>query len=128
METLENTQTQELKDFSKLLQENGFTVIVSAKHPFKWLYFEKDGKLGTVSPSHYSGFDFSTVHKPCNAAGTGYGISQDSELSVALANDSLAMGWKDRPVSSEVVKYKNAQDFIKRNAWAEYYILESEVA
>jgi len=118
--TTETDKTQELQDFAKLLQDNGFTVIVSAKHPFEWLYFEKGGKLGTVSRSYYSGFNFATVHKPCAAHGTGYGIAQDSELTLQNATDSLAYaGWGNPTLN----KYKDTQDFIKNNAWAEYYIL-----
>jgi hypothetical protein len=109
-----------LKAFARTLQSNGFNVIVSRKHPFKWLYFEKDGKLGTVSESHFSGFNFATVHKPCQDHGTGYGIIQEGELTIRNANDSLAYaGWG----TPKLEKYKGAEDFIQRNAWAEYYIL-----
>ncbi len=124
-QTIEQTTSDQLKDFAKLLQRNGFQVIISKTHPFKWMYFEKDGKLGTVSPSHYSGFNFGTVNKPSTTHGTGYSVTQDSELRLRFALDSLAfVGWGS---GQGVEKYKDAQDFIKRNAWAEYYILESEV-
>ncbi len=121
-QTAEQTTADQLKDFAKLLQNNGFQVIISQKHPFKWMYFEKDGKLGTVSPSHYSGFNFATVNKPSHTHGTGYGITTDSDLTLQFALDSLALvGWG---TGRGVEKYKDAQDFIKLNAWAEYYILE----
>ena len=47
-----------LKEFAQQLKDNGFTVLVSAKHPFEWLHFEKDGKFGTVSPDHFYNFNF----------------------------------------------------------------------
>ncbi len=123
-QTIEQTNAEQLKDFAKLLQANGFQVIISRKHPFKWMYFEKDGKLGTVSPGDFYGFNFATVNKPSTTHGTGYSITQDSELSLQSALDSLAfVGWGS---GQGVEKYKDAQDFIKRNAWAEYYVLESE--
>ncbi len=123
-QTAEQTTADQLKDFAKLLQNNGFQVIISRKHPFKWMYFEKDGKLGTVSPSDFYGFNFGTVNKPSHTHGTGYSITRESELSLQSAVDSLALvGWGN---GAGVEKYKGAQDFIKRNAWAEYYILEGE--
>jgi len=124
-QTEPQTKEQQLKDFARLLQSNGFQVIISRKHPFKWMYFEKDGNLGTVNPSYYSGFNFATVNKPSHTHGTGYSITRDSELNLQSALDSLAfVGWGS---GQGVEKYKDAQDFTKRNAWAEYYILEVEV-
>ncbi len=121
-QTIEQTTAEQLKDFARLLQSNGFQVLISRKHPFKWMYFEKDGKLGTVSPSHYSGFNFATVNKPSHTHGTGYGITTDGELNLRSALNSLAfVGWG---TGEGVEKYKDVSDFIKRNAWAEYYILE----
>ena len=125
MKTQTDERTQELRDFAEVLQENGFTVVVSAKYPFQWLYFEKDGRLGKVSRSSYFGFNFGTVHKPCQACGTGYSITQQAELSIENAQDSLvnAPTWAKSRDMDKIRKYKNAQDFIKNNQWAEYYIL-----
>lgn len=124
-ETLEKTEA--LKDYAKLLQDNGFRVIVSRKHPFEWMFFEKDGKLGTVSPDYFWGFDFATVNKPSHTHGTGYSIAQRADLTVENAQNCLVLvGWGS---SEGVQKYTGAEDFIKNNQWADYYILpESEVA
>ena len=75
--TKKQQQVNDLTEYANLLQQNGFTVIVSKKHPFEWIYFEKDGKIGTVSPGNFYGLNFSSVHKPCRECGTGFSTDRE---------------------------------------------------
>ena len=125
--TKKQTQIKELTEFAQLLKDNGFTVLVSAKHPFEWLFFYKNGKFGTVGPDHFFNFNFGTVHKPCRECGTGYGTDRETGLTIENANNALifAPGWATPSDKKAIVKYKTIEEFINstHNQWAEYYIL-----
>ena len=120
LKAAEKQSVRDLRDFAAELQSNGFKVIISEKYPFQWLYFEKNGKLGTVQPNYFSGFDFATVRKPSHEHGTGSIIEQMAELSVTRAEDCLLSGGGGE-------QYKDAQQFIDKNPWAQYSILGEEV-
>lgn len=130
METLKTKKQQSIEDLTKfadLLKANGFTVIVSKKHSFEWLYFEKNNKIGTVSPDGFYNFNFGSVHKPCKECGTGFRIATKTELTLKAANDTLIDGcphWASKTDREAVRKYKDVQEFIthSNNKWAEYYI------
>jgi hypothetical protein len=123
-QTKSQKQTADLKDFAKLLKDNGFTVLVSATHPFKWLHFEKYGKFGTVQPDELTGlFNFSTDCKPNKECGTGFQTGAEVELNITHALNAL-----NSPAWSSNYKrfyYEDVNDFINStcNKWAEYYIL-----
>lgn len=127
-----NTQTirkeqsiNDLKQFAELLKNNGFTVIVSKRHPFKWLYFEKDGKIGTMSRDGFTGFRFATVHKPCRQCGTGFSIGSDCftpSIEMALESLCFAPAWAKAKDTAAIRKYKDIEEFINLNKWADYYI------
>ena len=114
-----------LKEFAQQLKDNGFTVLVSAKHPFEWLHFEKDGKFGTVSPDHFYNFNFGSVHKPCKECGTGFGTDREVELSIKHAQNSLGTPYWGKIYGKYIKHYDSVNDFITsiHNKWAEYYIL-----
>lgn len=118
---------KELYEFGTLLKENGFTVIVSKNHPFEWLFFEKSGKFGTVSPASFFGYNFGTVHKPSRECGTGYGTDREVDLTIGSAEIALqhAAHWADREQTKVIQKYSSIEEFINSsiNRWAEYYIL-----
>lgn len=124
--TKEQIQKSELKSFADLLKSNGFTVIVSAKHPFKWLFFEKDGQLGTVGANYFGGYDFTTVHHGCRECGTGFGVTEMSDLTIENANKCfvIAPNWATKRDRAAIRKYKDVDSFINNisNKWAEYYI------
>lgn len=117
----------DLTTFATELKDNGFTVLVSAKHPFKWLYFEKDGKFGEVSPDGYLCYNYGTVHKPCRECGTGYGMARNTGLNLKDAADCLifAPNWATTKEREAIRKYTSIDDFINssHNKWAEYYTL-----
>jgi hypothetical protein len=125
--TKEQVQISELKEFAQELKDNGFTVLVSKKHPFKWLYFYKDGLFGNVNANHFFLYDFDTVHKPCRECGTGFGMIQNDALTIENANKSLSFApqWAKRSQLNAIRKYTSIEDFINstHNQWAEYYIL-----
>jgi len=133
MSTLETAPTKkqivfsELTEFANELKAAGFNVLVSAKHPFEWLHFEKDGKFGTVSPNGFFSYNFSTVHKPCKECGTGYGMERDTNLTVKYAANCLifAPNWAASKDMAAIKKYSSIEDFINstHNKWAEYYTL-----
>lgn len=126
--TRKQQQVKDLTEYANLLKLNGFTVLVSKEHPFEWLYFEKDGKIGSVSRNHFFGFNFGTVHKPCQECGTGFGIDREV-IKPTFKNADAALihspNWASSSQRKAVVKYKDVNDFINspHNKWAEYYIL-----
>lgn len=121
----ENTITQ-MKEFATKLKESGFTVLISKKHPFEWLHYEKNGNFGTVNPSYSFNFNFGTIHKPCRECGTGFSTDRERELTIENATNSLHIpGWANRKDLEAVKQYKSVNEFISHsnNKWAEYYIL-----
>ena len=126
--TKKQQQVNDLTEYANLLQQNGFTVIVSKKHPFEWIYFEKDGKIGTVSPGNFYGLNFSSVHKPCRECGTGFSTDREvTEPTIKHAENTLlhSPNWATPYQRKAVIKYKDVNDFISstNNKWAEYYIM-----
>ena len=115
---------QKLKEFAEVLKLNGFTVLVSEAHPFKWLYFEKNGKFGYVGQSHYGGFDFNNTHKPSSHFGTAFGVAEMVELNLHFAEKALHIPFEFNYAIGKVEHYKSADDFINAsmNRWAKYYI------
>jgi len=124
--TKKQIHTEQLTAFADELRGAGFTVLVSALHPFEWLHFEKDGKFGTVGPDGFYNYNFGTVHKPCRECGTGYGMARETNLTIEHATGCLiyAPGWATSSDVKAIRKYKDVQEFINstHNKWAEYYI------
>lgn len=124
--TKKQIQLEELTSFAQLLKDNGFAVLVSAKHPFEWLYFFKDGKFGTVSPDYFYSFNFGTVHKPCRECGTGFGTDREADLTIENAEKALIHhpNWALPSDIKAIRKYNSVYEFINstNNKWAEYYI------
>jgi len=126
-ETTKQYNFRLLSEFANTLKDAGFTVIVSKNHPFEWLHFSKDDKIGTVGPNVFYSFNFGTVHKPCRGCGTGYGTGQAVELTVENAEHALIHhpNWASLNDIKAIRKYKDVNDFISHtnNKWAEYYTL-----
>ena len=121
--TKKQRQVKDLTEFAQILKDNGFAVLVSAKHPFEWLHICKGGKFGYVQANYYGGFDFSTVYKPCKNHGSGAGVLDMVDLTIANAEKSLYNPhWNYSP---DIKQYKDVDSFINatENKWAEYYIL-----
>lgn len=122
-------QRTELEQFAQELKKAGFTVMVSAKHPFKWLFFALGDNIGEVSAGNFFGFNFGTVHKPCRECGTGFQIGErEGPLTIGTAKEAaltFAPNWAGSNDRAAVVKYSSVQEFINHssNKWAEYYTL-----
>lgn len=94
------TPTEELIQQAK---REGFTVYAPEKLT-TYFYIVKDEKIGYCQHDRISGPKYSTVHKACKHAGTGYEAKNMAEAishRPTWAND-------DAPVT----KYKNAADFL----------------
>ena len=113
-----------LKEFAQLLKDNGFTVLIDNKYPFRWVYFEKGGRFGDVQDSFYSGFNFGSIHKPCKSHGTGLQTDSNVGLSIESATHALnARGWHHDP---EIKHYQNVDEFIRlknKDEVSEFYVL-----
>ena len=118
--------TEQLEKFAHELKENGFTVFVDRKHPFYWLYFMKDNKFGDVQQHPLDhGFNFGSVHFPCERWGTGLRTATNVLLNISHAYDAInKAGWNT--YLEGLKSYKTVEDFLKqkeREKFGEYYIL-----
>ena len=101
----EIVKTQELKEFIKVLKENGFKVYAPKKMS-TYCHFVKNGNIGYVERGDF-GFNFSSVHKPNKGCGTGYSIHRDVyEPTIKKAEDCFC-------VQLNVKKYKDWEDYLK---------------
>lgn len=116
--TRKQVQMEALMNFSKELMANVFTVILSARHPFEWMYFSKDGAIGYVQPDYFFDFSFSTVHKPSRKHGTGINVGEHLDLTIENANKALANtpGWYSRK-SNGIQKYSGLEDFMSHSGY-----------
>lgn len=75
--TLNITKYQDMNDFAALLLQYGYTIIANVK-PSSYFHFFKDGAMGYIQDEYLGGgVSFSSDHKPCKHAGTGYSILQN---------------------------------------------------
>ena len=94
------TPTEELMQEAK---RQGFTVY-APENLTTYFYITKGGQIGYCQHDRITGPKFSTVHKPCKHAGTGY----------EAANMNEAISHRPCWASSDepVTKYKNTADFL----------------
>jgi hypothetical protein len=111
---------QMLRDYRRLLLDNGFTIVDIEDVPDQF-YFWKGDRVGTVWSNYFSGFNFSTVHKPCRGCGTGYGIIENTlDLSVFNANETI----NSRPTwAGKPEYYSGPEDYVKRQDVLRYTII-----
>lgn len=126
--TQKQQQISELLKFANELKNNGFIVLIPNRdQESSWIKFFKDGYFGSIECDRFGGFNFSTVHKPCKECGTGYGIEQNTNLTIENANKCLikAPKWATFPDVRAIKQYKNVEDFINstHNKWAKYSVL-----
>lgn len=117
------TKIPELDSFAMELKANGFTVIVT-ENPSTWITFFKNGHIGYVEKGYFSEYNFSTVHKPSAANGTGFRVLEMAELTIKNANCALEMPTWARNID-KILYYSTPEEFInaRANQWAKYYIL-----
>lgn len=121
-------KTEEIIKFAQTLKDNYFTVIVpNREEQSTWFFFFKDGYFGNVGCEYFSGYHFSTVHRPCTECGTGFGIEKEAALTIENANKCLMTypNWATDKQRKAVRSYKDPVDFINatNNKWANYSIL-----
>lgn len=107
--TRREQQIHDISNFAKLLKDNGFTVLISTNHPFEWLYFIKEHKIGYVQPDDFCNYNFTSIHKPCIDYGRGFRTATQTALTLNNAIDALnKKGWW---YSAEF--YKDIHEFTK---------------
>lgn len=69
-----------MNEFINELKQNGFKVYTSdTKEEVSYINFVKDNKIGYCQISQWGQYSFSTVHKPCREAGTGFNVYDETE-------------------------------------------------
>ena len=118
----ESIKTKELKEFIKILKKNDFKVYAPKKIT-TYCHFVKNNNIGYVERTD-SGFNFSSVHKPNNRCGTGYGIFRE-EYSPTISHAERCFIYKPNwaSVNDIVEKYKSWDDYISNsiNQIIKYY-------
>lgn len=94
------TPTEKLIKEAKL---QGFTVY-APETLTTYFYITKDDRIGYCQHDRTTGPKFSTVHKPCKHAGTGY---EAATMDEAISHRPH---WASN--DAPVTKYKNAGDFL----------------
>lgn len=108
------TKIEELNSFAKELHDNGFVIIVPKK-PSTWFKAFKDGAFIYVQKAYFSGFDFSTVHKPSRENGTGHGVIQMGELTMENAKKAEFYSRNGQNIHnrSKISYYSSVEDYFK---------------
>jgi hypothetical protein len=72
------TKYNELNEFAALLLSEGYEIIYPNKLS-SYFHFFKNGGMGYVQYEQMGGVSFSSEHKPCKEAGTGYSTGRHLE-------------------------------------------------
>lgn len=112
-----------MNEFINELKDNGFSVYTSdTKEKPNYISFVKDDKIGYCQIDNFGHWSFSTVHKPCREAGTGFNVV--NELAEPIIQHALnclvvAPGWAINrkkfgvnAVNSPIKKYKNWEEYV----------------
>ena len=80
-----------MDEFIKELKDADFSVYTSdAKKVPTYIFFVRDNKIGYCQIDYFGWWRFSTVHKPCRDAGTGFCVYEElPEPSIQSASDCL---------------------------------------
>ena len=110
------SRNQLLHDFVTELKKNGFDVYTSSKdNGYSYCFFVKDDKIGYVESDYFFGLNFSTVHKPCQAFGTGFGLNR------AVTEPKIENALQCFMVCPDTYRnYKGVETIKKYSDWAEY--------
>lgn len=115
----EISKYSDLNDFASLLLANGYVIIHPSK-PSSYFHFFKDGAMGYVqNESLGGGVSFSSNHKPCKEAGTGYSVLRDIDRKgLTLENAEKACKRIIWPEHSGKVKFWESPDqFINADSY-----------
>jgi hypothetical protein len=106
------TTSELLENFLTTLKENGFNVYVP-ENPSTYAHFVKDNNIGYVQVGYFGGLEFSTVHKPCNRYGTGFGLNHDNGIIDPTIEDAeKAFACSPDWGNPNVEKYKSWDEYI----------------
>lgn len=112
-----------MNEFITELKGNGFSVYTSdTKENPTYIYFVKDNKIGYCQINDFSYYSFSTVHKPCRRAGTGYNVYDETTeptTQKAVACFVIIPRWatkrywgRNARKAPEITKYKSWDDYL----------------
>jgi hypothetical protein len=95
-----------LEEMIKAAKLSGFTVLIP-ENPTTYFWITDGQKIGYCQADDFKGPIFSTVHKPCTHAGTGYSAKDMNE----------ALSHRPQWVTNDkqITKYKSAEEFIAKH-------------
>jgi hypothetical protein len=119
-----------IEEFAQELLRNGFRVMKPTEGSKTYFFFEKHGKLGYVQAARFGGFRFSTVHKPCRHAGTGYSLGEEGTSNPTIEDAESCLvdhpSWVSNRDRLEVVKYKSLDEYQEKETVLSYEITEPQ--
>jgi hypothetical protein len=110
-----------LKEQVELFLANGYQVFYSSsQNTISYIYFVKDNKIGYCQTS-YGLLKFSTVHKACKQAGTGYIVLSEvaPTLDVDVCFEIVPSGFKHSDAQF-IKKYKDFDEYQDIQSWTKY--------
>ena len=110
-----------LKDFIPKLKASGFKVYRYAdkeNRPISWVIIEKNNKLGSIQVKDlFNGITFSTKHKPCREAGTGYSLGEEGTINPTIdqAEETFILypNWAKAKDRQHIKKYESFDEYQK---------------
>jgi len=121
MKYLNKLKTKELRDYARLLIENGFRVFVYKSKPkekVSWIIISKNGNIGNISLNDFNGFRFSTIHKANSKTGTGYALNYYDSMSPTIENAEKTFikypEWAKEKDKNSIIKYKDIQEYLEK--------------
>lgn len=121
-------RNEALEQVSNIAKEKGYKVYTfesSSIYINQIFFVDQLGRIGTAS-EYYGGITFGTVHmsKRNSGIGTGFGIGgefeEPSNLDIAFLH---APNWASSVDRSNVIKYKDWNDYLSKNTILKYYEL-----
>ncbi len=112
-----------LAEFVQELKNNNFAVYTAdEKKEITWCNFVKDDKIGYIQYDDFTGFSFSTKHKPNRRCGTGFQVHTEIieptikhciDCFVSVPYWSIKRYWgRNAGNSPNVIKYKSWEEYI----------------
>jgi hypothetical protein len=110
------------------LKEVGLKIYYSlwSSQPGKpsYFYFTDGENIGYCQEGYFGGLRFSSVHKPCREAGTGFGLQDDPGLYTATVEDAkkaftvAPAWWRGKRIA--IKKYKDWNEYTEKNNSCKY--------
>ncbi len=122
-----NFKNIELKEYVKLLLNNGFRVFVydsKENEKISYIIIEKNNKIGYIQLNDFGGFQFSTKHKPNKTTGTGYALNYNESLNPTIENAEKTFinypDWAKKKDISSIEKYKSIDEYLNSEMVLKY--------